>query len=211
MCSGIKSHIKIESIQILEIDTNYLRMDFEQNDTSVELSDVELQALMATLQSSWPVRTTHRDLNEQLPPEFPCIAPLTAPLLRPSLVRTGICEAQERVLMGAEDDVRADELPPARPALVRTITGMCNELPPAPLLVRTEMCDEFPAHIVETYVEPLPVFTYEQLHPDQRERYWEEESTCDTPVFPGLPGPLPITAEEVEEIMQGLRSRISSV
>ena len=179
-------------------------MDFEQNDTSVELSDVELQALMATLQSSWPVRTTHRDLNEQLPPEFPCIAPLTAPLLRPSLVRTGICEAQERVLMGAEDDVRADELPPARPALVRTITGMCNELPPAPLLrpslvrtitgmcnellpapllVRTEMCDEFPAHIVETYVEPLPVFTYEQLHPDQRERYWEEESTCDTPVF----------------------------
>jgi len=56
---------------------------------------------------------------------------------------------------------------------------------------------------------------HERLRPDLRDRFWSADAEEKAellatlspiePAFPGLPGPLPITAEEVEEIMRSLR------
>jgi hypothetical protein len=139
-----------------------------------------------------------------------------APLPRPTLVRT---------ITGVTNDFPA---PLPRPTLVRTITGVTNDFP-APLLPYQCATNDFPAPLLPSQCvtndspEPNPLPDEElpciaSLQRPTLQRYTNNEcrlsslrrvadsdasilSTLIEPAFSGLP----ITAEEVEEIVQGFR------
>ena len=138
------------------------------------------------------------------------------PLPRPTLVRT---------ITGVTNDFPA---PLPRPTLVRTITGVTNDFP-APLLPYQCAMNDFPAPLLPSQCvtndspEPNPLPDEElpciaSLQRPTLQRYTNNEcrlsslrrvadsdasilSTLIEPAFSGLP----ITAEEVEEIVQGFR------
>jgi hypothetical protein len=86
-----------------------------------------------------------------------------------------------------------------------------------PVLVRTITTNEFPELPLDIPIAPLQRCTNNEyrLSPSQLERYRVADSEEKAallatlipiePAFSGLPRRIPITAEEVEEIVQGFR------